>query len=96
MLAADGRPLAGALVRTVETGAGGPVPRSAVVFSGSSGGVAVTDIGGRFELRSPPGSFDLVVASEGLAEQILPVELAPGEYRQGLVFELRPVSNQQR
>ena len=96
VLAADGRPLAGALVRTVETGAGGPVPRSAVVFSGSSGGVAVTDIGGRFELRSPPGSFDLVVASEGLAEQILPVELAPGEYRQGLVFELRPVSNQQR
>ena len=96
VLAADGRPLAGALVRTVETGAGGPVPGSAVVFSGASGGVAVTDIDGRFELRSAPGSFDLVVASEGLAEQILPVELAPGEYRQGLVFELRPVTNQQR
>jgi hypothetical protein len=89
VLDAEGRPLAGALVSTVETGTGGDVPGSAVLFVGADGGRAITDIDGKFELQSAPGSFDLLVASEGLGHLIVPVELAPGEYRQGLIFELR-------
>ena len=97
VLDGEGRPLAGAFVGTVEAGtgaAGGAMPTSAVLYTGSFAGTATTDADGRFELRSAPGAFDLLVASEGLGEQIVPVELAPGEYRQGLVFELHPATNQ--
>ena len=94
VLDSEGQPLAGAFVGTVQAGAGGQIPRSAVLYRDSSAGMATTDIDGRFELRSPPGSYDLLVASEGLAEHIVQVELAPGEYRQGLVLELRPATNQ--
>lgn len=95
ILDGEGRPLAGALVSTVETGSGGDVHGSAVRFAGAAGGRAITDIDGKFELQSAPGSFDLLVASEGLGHLTVPVELAPGEYRQGLVFELRPATRQQ-
>ena len=97
VLDGEGRPLAGAFVGTVEAGtgaAGGDMPRSAVLYTGSFAGTATTDIDGRFELRSAPGSYDLLIASEGLSEQVVQVELAPGEYRQGLVLELRPATNQ--
>lgn len=95
VLDGEGRPLAGVLVSTVETGTGGDVHGSAVRFVGADGGRAITDIDGKFELESAPGSFDLLVASEGLGHLTVPVELAPGEYRQGLVFELRPATNPQ-
>ncbi len=95
VLDGEGRPLAGALVSTVERGTGADVPGSAVLFVGADGGRAITDIDGKFELQSAPGSFDLLVASEGLGHLTVPVELAPGEYRQGLVFELRPATDQQ-
>ena len=97
VLDGEGRPLAGAFVGTVEAGtgaAGGAMPTSAVLYTGSFAGTATTDIDGRFELRSAPGSHDLLIASEGLSEQVVQVELAPGEYRQGLVLELRPATNQ--
>ena len=97
VLDGEGRPLAGAFVGTVEAGtgaAGGAMPTSAVLYTGSFAGTATTDIDGRFELRSAPGSYDLLIASEGLSEQVVQVELAPGEYRQGLVLELRPATNQ--
>ena len=94
----EGRPLAGALVGTVEAGtgaAGGAMPRSAVVYTGAFAGTATTDVDGRFELRSAPGSYDLLVASGGFSNQVAHVDLAPAEHRQGLVFELRRATDQQ-
>ncbi len=94
----EGRPLAGALVGTVEPGAGaagGATPRLAVVRTGSFAGTATTDVDGRFELRSAPGSWDLLVAAGGFSNQVANVELAPAEHRQGLVFQLRRATDQQ-
>ena len=71
------------------------MPRSAVVYTGSFAGTTTTDVDGRFELQSAPGSYNLLVASGGFSNQVVPVELAPAEHRQGLVFELRQATDQQ-
>ena len=92
VLDSEGQPLAGAFVGTVQAGAGGQIPpvgRALPGFFRRHGHHRH-----RREIRAPvaPGSYDLLVASEGLAEHIVQVELAPGEYRQGLVLELRPAT----
>ncbi len=90
-----GRPLAGALLLTVQAGTETIAP-SAVLSGAGMAGTALTDAEGRFELRSAPGSWDLQIVREGFETLIVPVELALAEHRQGLVFELRAGGNQRQ
>ena len=77
--ARTGQPLAEAFVSPiVDIGFPDPVPA----------GMVRTDADGRFELRTAPGTFELLVGREGFSEQRLSVGLAPSELRRGVVLEL--------
>lgn len=79
--AETGEPLADAFVATlVDLGLDQPLP----------GSMARTTGDGRFELRPAPGANQMLVNSVGFEEQRMPVQLAPAERREGLVFELNP------
>ncbi len=84
--ARTGQPLADAFVSPiVDIGFPDPVPA----------GMVRSDTTGRFELRTAPGSLELLVGREGFSERRLSVELAPSEHRRGMVFELQPGASSQ-
>lgn len=89
----EGRPLAGAFLATATAGID-IAAQSAALSSGLIAGIAATDPEGRFELRSAPGSYDLHVTREGFETLTVAMELESAEYRQGLVFELRPATTE--
>lgn len=79
--AETGEPLAEAFVATlVDLGLDQPLP----------GSMARTTGDGRFELRPAPGVSQMSVNRVGFEEQRMAVQLAPAEWRDGLVFELNP------
>ncbi len=84
--ARTGQPVADAFVSPiVDIGFPDPVPA----------GMVRSDTTGRFELRTAPGAFEVLVGREGFSERRLSVELAPSEHRRGMVFELQPEASSQ-
>ena len=84
--ARTGQPLADAFVSPlIDIGFSQPLPAAD----------ARTDADGRFELRTAPGTFEVLVGREGFSERRLSVELAPSEHRRGMVFELQPAASSQ-
>ena len=84
--ARTGQPLADAFVSPlIDIGFSQPLPAAN----------ARTDADGRFELRTAPGAFEVLVGREGYSERRLSVELAPSEHRRGMVFELQPGASSQ-